>query len=166
MTDACWLVDIGHVVKSARERFKLDYIRARYLLVTRYGQTSAFLFNGVDPAYGIPPGLQRFYDSMTQHGMTVRLQPMQSGPPGTNRQRRVDVDIAAHLVWAASVSRFTSIVLTAGDQDFVPALEIARREFQKQIILFTYSSSAHSDLAAIADEWIRFEDYKEDISSR
>ncbi len=157
----CWLVDIGYVVKASEGRFKLDYVGANDLIAARYGPASAFLFNGVDDRYGIPPGLQRFYDEMARRGMTIRLQPMQSGPPGTNRQRRVDVDIAAHLVWKASVPEVETIVLTTGDQDFVPAAEIVREQFDKQLVLFTYSYRAHPDLVASVDERINFEDFED-----
>ena len=60
----------------------------------RCGPARAFLFNGYDEVYGIPAGLQAFYDEMERQGMVVRLQPMQSGVPGVigrdaqaNRQR-------------------------------------------------------------------------------
>ncbi len=52
-------------------------------------------------------------------GMTVSLSPM-SGTPGMgdHRQRRVDVDLASHLVWQASLPQIQRIVVTTGDQDF------------------------------------------------
>ncbi|HUS14720.1 MAG TPA: NYN domain-containing protein [Chloroflexia bacterium] len=159
MARAAWLVDVGYVVKASEGRFKLDYLRAERYLESRCGPIRSYLFNGVDPAYGIPPGLQRFYDAMTGHGMTVRLHPMQSfGPHGGNRQRRVDVDFSAHLVWQACQAEIDTVVLTTGDQDFVPAVQLARNEFEKRVVLFTYDTMVHHDLIACASEWWKFEE--------
>lgn len=152
-----WLVDLAYVVKASDGRFKLDYVAAEQYLKEKCGEVRTFLFNGFDPAYGIPAGLQAFYDAMRSQGMTVRLHPMQSGPPGTNRQRRVDVDFCAHLIWQACLDQVETLVLTTGDQDFVPAVELAREQFDKQIVLFTYESPVHHDLIACVNEWWHFE---------
>jgi uncharacterized LabA/DUF88 family protein len=157
MTRASWLVDIGYVVKASVGRFKLDYVKAKRYLEERCGPTCVFLFNGVDSDYGISERLQAFYDSMQYRGMQVRLHPMQSGPPGTNRQRRVDVDLSAHLVWQASQPNIQSVILTTGDQDFVPAVELVRSQFAKKVVLFTYDAVVHRDLSASVDEWWHFE---------
>ncbi|GAB4515739.1 MAG: hypothetical protein Kow0047_27660 [Anaerolineae bacterium] len=161
-----WLIDVGYVVKASDGRFKLDYVAARRLLEGRFGRTRAFLFNGFDPQYGIPPGLQSFYDAMRRQGMEIRLHPMESGPPGENRQRRVDVDFSAHMIWQASLPEIEAIVITTGDQDFVPAVELAKAEFGKTVVLFTYESFVHHDLAAAVDDWMLFETYKDQVVKR
>ena len=154
-----WLVDVGYVVKASVGKFKLDYVEAEAFLAERCGgPVQTFLFNGFDAAYGIPNGLQAFYDAMQRRGMVVRLQRMESGPPGSNEQRRVDVDLCAHLIWQASLPQVKTLVLTTGDQDFVPAVEMAHRQFGKKAYLFTYDAMVHHDLSAAADEWWRFED--------
>lgn len=152
-----WLVDIGYVVKASDGKFRLDYVATEKFLQRQLGTPRTFLFNGFDPAYGIQAGLKAFYNSMRLHGMQVRLQPMQSGAPGTNRQRRVDVDFSAHLMWQASRPEIETVVLTTGDQDFVPAVELAREQFQKTIILFTYEGMVNQDLIASVDAWWKFE---------
>lgn len=157
MTGATWLVDVGYVVKASEGQFKLDYIATERFIEQTFGPTRTFLFNGVDPVYGISGGLQAFYNTMQAHGMQVRLQPMESGPPGTNRQRRVDVDFSAHLVWQASLPEIATLVLTTGDQDFVPAVELVRREFGKQVILLTYQAMVNQDLIAAASAWWHFD---------
>jgi uncharacterized LabA/DUF88 family protein len=159
MARVAWLVDVGYVVKASDGKFKLDYIQAEGLLAEHWGPIHTFLFNGVDPAYGIPPGLQRFYDAMKLHGMQVRLQPMQSGPGGVNRQRRVDVDFSAHLLWQTSLPAIETLVVTTGDQDFVPAVELVQTAFGKRVILFTYDTMVHHDLIGTANEWWKFEDH-------
>lgn len=152
-----WLVDVGYVVKASEGKFKLDYALAERLIRDRLGPTRTFLFNGFDSAYGISSGLQAFYTAMQAQGMQVRLHPMESGPPGINRQRRVDVDFSAHLVWQASLPETTALVLTTGDQDFVPAVELVRREFKKQVILFSYDGMVNQDLIAAVSEWWHFD---------
>jgi uncharacterized LabA/DUF88 family protein len=164
MTRAVWLVDIGYVVKAAGGKFKLDYVDAEAFLVETLGPTQTFLFNGFDPAYGIPDGLEGFYHAMRQRGMRVRLHPMQSGPPGTNRQRRVDVDLSAHLVWQACRPEIDVLVLTTGDQDFVPAVEIARQELGKRVLLFTYAAYVNHDLIVAADDWWTFEQHERRVA--
>ncbi len=158
MCQVVWLVDMGYVAKASEGKFRLDYVEAEELLKEALGPTRTYLFNGFDPAYGIPPGLQAFYDAMRKCGMEVRLHPMESGPPGVNRQRRVDVDFGAHLVWQASLPEIETIVITAGDQDFVPAVVLARNELGKRVILFTYEAVVHQDLIACVDEWWQFEE--------
>lgn len=157
MAGATWLVDVGYVVKASEGQFKLDYIVTEQTIRQKFGPTRTFLFNGYDPAYGISSGLQAFYTAMQVQGMQVRLQPMESGPPGTNRQRRVDVDFSAHLIWQASLPDVTTLVLTTGDQDFVPAVELVRREFHKYVLLFSYEKMVNQDLIAAVNEWWRFD---------
>jgi uncharacterized LabA/DUF88 family protein len=157
MAGATWLVDVGYVVKASEGQFKLDYIAAEQIIRKQFGPTQTYLFNGFDPAYGISGGLQAFYTAMQAQGMQVRLQPMESGPPGTNRQRRVDVDFSAHLVWQASLPQVTTLVLTTGDQDFVPAVELVRREFQKHVLLFSYEKMVNQDLIAAVNTWWQFD---------
>jgi len=166
MGKAAWVVDIGYVVKASEGIFRLDYAMALRLLEGRLGSTQAFLFNGYDPDYGVPEGLQAFYSAMEQQGMVVRLQPMQSGPPGSNRQRRVDVDLGAHLVWQAGLTEITSLVLTTGDQDLVPAVDVARQRCGKRVILFTYRANVHHGLEETVDEWWLFENEREEIAWR
>ncbi len=163
---ATWLVDVGYVVKASEGKFKLDYIKAERFLAETCGPVEVFLFNGIDAAYGIPTGLQAFYDAMKQRGMQVRLQPMQSGHPGTNRQRRVDVDFSAHMVWQASLPGIETLVITTGDQDFVPAVSLVRSQMGKRVILFTYDGTVHRDLIAAADEWWRFDEKEARLARR
>lgn len=156
---AAWLVDIGYVVKASEGKFKLDYLAGEEFLADRLGPVKTFLFNGFDPDYGIPSGLQAFYDLMARRGMAVRLQPMQSGPVGQNRQRRVDVDLGAHLVWQASLEAVKAVVITTGDQDLVPAVELVRQQLAKQVVVFSYADNVHRQLAETANEWWKFEDH-------
>jgi uncharacterized LabA/DUF88 family protein len=165
MNRAAWLVDVGYVVKASEGLFRLDYLHAQRLIEERCGPTRAYLFNGYDEVYGIPAGLQAFYDTMRQHGMEVRLQPMQSGAPSVldreaqaNRQRRVDVDLAAHLVWQASQPDVETLVVTTGDQDLIPAIEVVRERMGKRVMLYTYRRNVSHELVDVADEWWLFED--------
>jgi uncharacterized LabA/DUF88 family protein len=69
-------------------------------------------------------------------------------------------------VWQASLPEIQTVVLTTGDQDFVPAVELVRNEFGKPVILFTYKAMVHADLIAAADEWWTFEDQKAWVARR
>jgi len=48
-------------------------------------------------------------------------------------------------------------VLTTGDQDFVPAVELVRREFQKHVLLFSYEKMVNQDLIAAVNTWWQFD---------
>ncbi len=156
-----WLVDIGFVVKVGSQRFKLDYIATERWLTERFGTVSTFLFNGYDPSYGIPEGLNRFYTAMRASGMTVCLHPM-SGRAGygDHRQRRVDVDMTAHLVWQASLPEVERIVITTGDQDFLPAVNIARNQCGKKVVLLCYDQDVSADLKQETDETLFLDDIR------
>jgi hypothetical protein len=159
-----WLVDIGFVVKVGSQRFKLDYIATEKWLNDRFGPVTTFLFNGYDPTYGIPDGLNRFYTAMRSAGMTVCLHPM-SGRAGfgDHRQRRVDVDMTAHLVWQASLPDVERVVLTTGDQDFLPAVHIVREQCRKQVVLLCYDQDVSADLKQVSDELLFLDDIRTEV---
>ena len=162
---SAWLVDIGYVVKTAPARFKLDYVAARHVLQAQFGAVNTFLFNGYDEAFGIPAGLRAFYEAMEEQGMTVRLHPMAGASASRDhRQRRVDVDIAAHMVWQASLATIERIVLTSGDQDFLPAVRMVQEQFGKKLVLFAYDLNVHKALQAAADRHILFEHHQERLA--
>ncbi len=157
-----WLVDIGYVVKVGSKRFKLDYTVTANWLSDRYGPTATFLFNGYDRELGIPDGLHKFYDAMRAEGMKVCLHPMSGSPYGRDhRQRRVDVDMAAHLVWQSFLPEVGQIVITTGDQDFRPAVDIAREQANKHIVLLSYAQDVSADLISGVHEHLRLDDFQE-----
>jgi len=156
--DTVWLVDVGYVTKASKDIFRLDYLAGHDLLQERCGATRGMLFNGYDLSYGISEGLDAFYNVMRGHGFEVRLHPMMSGEEGMNRQRRVDVDLCARMIWEASRDYVKWVVLTTGDQDFIPAVELVKDRSDKRVVLFTYNKNVHLELAGRVDEWWRFED--------
>jgi len=166
MAGTVWLVDMGYVVKTAKKSgMRLDYVLARDLLGTRFGETHAFLFNSVDDAFGIPDGLRAFYRAMEAQGMVVRLHPMTGeAAAGTHRQRRVDVDLASHAVWQASLPDTRVIVLTTGDQDLVPAVELCRERFGVFIVLFAFQHDVSRALREAVDDWLCIEDFRDRLA--
>jgi uncharacterized LabA/DUF88 family protein len=169
MHHAAWLIDVGYVVKTAGQGlFKLDYAAGQRFLAARFGPTATFLFNGYDAASGVTEGLRRFYDVMRSlHGMTVCLHAMESEPlTGTLHQRRVDVDLAAHLVWQASLAGVEAIVLTTGDQDFIPAVTVVRQQLNKPVWLFTFDRNVHRELIDAATGRILFEEFRGQLEKK
>lgn len=164
MANTAWMIDMGYVVSASAGKFKLDYLKARQFIQSRFGSVNGFIFNGVDSEYGMPAGLESFYGTMASQGFDVRLQPMESGPPGTNRQRRVDVDLCAHLIWQASLGGIETLVLTTGDQDFLPAVELVRTKMKKRVVLFAYDAKVSKELIASVDEVLTFEDHEKAVS--
>ncbi len=165
MSECAWLVDMGYVVKAAKEsNMKLDYLAGRHLLTNRYGSTAVFLFNSLDQSYGIPDGLKKFYDAMEQQGMVACLQPMSGDPnTGDHRQRRADVDFASHAVWQASLGDVKRVVFTTGDQDMTPAAKLCQDKFGVQIVLFTFRRNVSKALTDLANEHLFFEDHRSQL---
>jgi uncharacterized LabA/DUF88 family protein len=147
-----WLVDIGYVTMASKGRGKVDYLEARRFLEKKYNlPCSPILFNGIDSRYGIDLGLKQFYYTMERSGFTVKLFDMEGGI-----QKQVDVAIASHLVYF--LMKGCTTVLSSGDRDFVPALELGGSESGK-IILLTYDFGVHKDLSALSSEHLYFENF-------
>jgi len=162
MSKCAWLVDMGYVVKTAKKvGMKIDYVAAVQVLQERYEHAEAFLFNGYDDAIGIPAGLKGFYQAMEKQGMAVRLHPMTGdAAAGTHRQRRVDVDFASHAVWQSSLPDVGSLVLTTGDQDMIPAVELCRLQLGVEVVLFTFAQDVSQSLINCANDQMLFENYR------
>lgn len=157
---------MAYVVKAAKKcDFRLDYILAREWLAERYGNPRVYLFNSFDQGFGVPPGLEGFYHAMRQQGMTVRLHPMSGDiSAGNHKQRRVDVDIASHVIWQAARGDVDPIVLTSGDQDMIPAVEICRQEFRRKVVLLSFRESVSRQLIDAVDDHILFEKNRSRLS--
>ncbi|HYG18278.1 MAG TPA: NYN domain-containing protein, partial [Ohtaekwangia sp.] len=114
------------------------------------------IFNSVD-AYGVDFGLSQFYYTMKKIGFTVNLYQMEGGA-----QKQVDVAIGAHLVYYAM--KGYRIILSSGDVDFVPAVDVALKDDPaRNITLLTYNFGVHDSLSAICTDHIFFEDHPEII---
>lgn len=154
---AVWLIDMGYVVKASRGAFRLDYVKGQKTLAKEFGSVATHVFNGVDQSYGIPEGLRRFYDGITARGMSVHLYEMDPGQPGENEQRRVDVAIGAHMVHLAHEGTVATVILTSGDSDLVPAVELVASRIGKPVVLLTYAKAVARDLIAAVKEHRTFE---------
>lgn len=149
-----WLIDIGYVTQGSRGRGKVDYIKTRTFLEKRYNAPcEAAIFNGVDKHYGIDLGLKQFYYNMEKSGFTIKLYEMEGGA-----QKQVDVAIASYIVYYAM--KGYSIVLSSGDRDFAPALQLAADQ-GSVVSLITYDFGVHRDLIDLAKEVLHFEDFPE-----
>jgi uncharacterized LabA/DUF88 family protein len=107
----------------------------------------------VDKKYGIDLGLKQFYHTMEKSGFVVKLYEMEGGA-----QKQVDVAIASYIVYYAL--KGYAVVLSSGDRDFVPAVELAVAEGSKVVVL-TYNFGVHGDLIHLASEHLYFEDFPE-----
>lgn len=149
-----WLIDVGYVTQASRGRGKVDYVKTRAFLEKRYNTTGeALIFNGVDKRYGIDLGLKQFYHSMETAGFVVKLYEMEGGA-----QKQVDVAIASYIVYYAM--KGYRVVLSSGDRDFVPAVQLAVEQGAK-VTLMTYDFGVHGDLIGLADEALHFEGFPE-----
>jgi len=148
-----WLIDVGYVTKASKGRGKVDYIATKIFLETMFESSCLpIIFNSVD-AYGVDFGLNQFYYTMKKAGFIVNLYKMEGGS-----QKQVDVAIGSHLVYYAL--KGYDIVLSSGDIDFVPAVEMARKDNNKlTVTLLTFNFGVHEELSKLSSDHLFFEDY-------
>jgi uncharacterized LabA/DUF88 family protein len=150
-----WLIDMGYVTKASKSRFKLDYVKAkRWIEHKLQDGCQAIIFNSVDKRWGVDKGLVQFYHTIQQAGFAVNLYQMEGGA-----QKQVDVAIAATAVYRATQGH--TIVLSSGDLDFLPAINLITQQISGRLVLFTYDQGFHADLSQTASEHWLFEDYPE-----
>jgi uncharacterized LabA/DUF88 family protein len=148
---------MGYVIKAGLGKPRLDYVACENWIALEYGECASFVFNSQGADGPTSAGLWSFYEQMRARGAKVSLQPMSRDAEGTLRQRRVDVDIGSHLVWLASLPQIKTLVLTTGDQDLIPAVNMARAQLEKRVILFAYDSAVHHELAGAASQRLYLE---------
>lgn len=150
-----WLIDMGYVTKASKTRFKLDYVvTKRWIERKLQDKCQAIIFNSVDKRWGVEKGLVQFYHTIRQAGFTVNLYQMEG-----ESQKQVDVAIAATAVYMATQGHI--VILSSGDLDFLPAVNLITQIIRAKLILFTYDFGFHDDLSKAASEHWMFEDYPE-----
>jgi len=154
-----WLIDVGYVTKASKGRGKIDYIATKTFLETKFKSSCLpIIFNSVD-SYGVDFGLNQFYYTMKKAGFIVNLYQMEGGS-----QKQVDVAIGSHLVYYAL--KGYDIVLSSGDIDFVPALQMARKDDDKiNVTLLTFNFGVHRELSKLSTDHLFFEDYPKIIKN-
>lgn len=151
--DLVWLIDMGYVTKASKKFGKVDYLATKKFLETTFETPcQPIIFNSVDHS-GVDLGLSQFYYTMKKVGFIVNLYQMEGGA-----QKQVDVAIASHLVYYAL--KGYQIVLSSGDIDFVPAIEIVRKDNDHiNVTLLTYNFGVHKELARLSSAHLFFEDH-------
>lgn len=149
-----WLIDMGYVTKASKGRGKVDYIATKSELEKLYQLVcKPVIFNSVDDS-GVDIGLNQFYYTVKKAGFIVNLYRMEGGA-----QKQVDVAIASHLVYHAMLG--DHVVLSSGDIDFLPALQLVRdAKSDTKIVLLTFAVGVHKELTAICDDHLLFEDHR------
>ena len=154
-----WLVDVGYVTKASKGRGKVDYVATKAFLENKFKTPcQPIIFNSVD-AYGVDFGLNQFYYTMKKAGFIVNLYQMEGGA-----QRQVDVAIGSYLVYYA-LKNYT-IVLSSGDVDFVPAIQVARLDDQKiNVTLLTFKFGVSQVLSGLCSDNFFFEEHPQLLRS-
>ena len=155
-----WLIDMGYITKASKGRGKVDYVATKKFLETKLKKPCLpLIFNSVD-SYGVEFGLNQFYFTMKKAGFVVNLYPMEGGA-----QKQVDVAIGAHLIYHAL--KGSTIVLSSGDIDFVPAISLAKKDNPDiEIFLLTFDFGVHEELKKLTNDHFLFEDYQQTIKSK
>jgi uncharacterized LabA/DUF88 family protein len=152
-----WLIDMGYITKASKGRGKVDYTATKKFLETTFKSTCLpIIFNSVD-SYRVDFKLNQFYYTMKLAGFIVNLYQMEGGA-----QKQVDVAIGSHLVYYAL--KGYHIVLSSGDIDFVPAVDVARKDERNiRVTLLTYNFGVHEELSKLSSEHLFFEDHPQII---
>jgi uncharacterized LabA/DUF88 family protein len=152
-----WLIDMGYLTKASKGRGKVDYIATKKFLENKFKlECLPIIFNSVD-SYGVDLGLKQFYYTVKNAGFVVNLYKMEGG-----HQKQVDVAIASHLVYHSL--KGDVIVLSSGDIDFLPAIELVKKENAGQrIIMLTFKAGVHESLIDISEQQIYFEDHPDTV---
>jgi uncharacterized LabA/DUF88 family protein len=150
-----WLIDIGYITKASKAFGKIDYLATKLFLEKKFKLPCLpIIFNSVDHG-GVELGLKQFYYTMEKAGFIVNLYKMEGGA-----QKQVDVAIGSHLVYYAM--KGNNIVLSSGDIDFVPAVQLAKRDNPDvSITLLTFDFGVSETLAENASAKIFFTDHPE-----
>ncbi len=102
--------------------------------------------------------LDRFQVELGYVGMERRTCPNCNEVIEVPRQKRVDTLIATRLLECSFDEKIDKIILVAGDADFVPAVEIAKRKTE---VVLAYAETgnirASTDLKKACDRRIRLE---------
>jgi hypothetical protein len=152
---SAWLIDMGYITKASKGRFKLDYVKAKLWIEHKLqDHCEAIIFNSVDKRWGVDKGLVQFYHTIKQAGFAVNLYQMEG-----DSQKQVDVAIAITAVYKATQGH--TVILSSGDLDFLPAVNLITQQLRTNLILFTYDFGFHDDLSKAASEHWMFEDYPE-----
>lgn len=157
--DLVWLIDMGYITKASKGRGKVDYIATRNFLSSLFNKPChPMIFNSVDPSR-VELRLSQFYYTVRKEGFVVNLYPMEGGA-----QKQVDVAIASHMVLHALQG--SDIVLSSGDIDFVPAMQLIRSHKPNiGITLFTYDFGVHEELKKLASRHLLFEEHAQTLRS-
>lgn len=103
--------------------------------------------------------MQRFFDSLNRLArFEVKLGRLaRRGPDKQNQyyfeQKMVDVLLSIDLVALSTKGRITDVVIVAGDSDFVPAIETAKKE--SVCIWLLHGAHPHNELWNLVDERIK-----------
>ena len=76
----------------------------------------------------------------------------------------VDVAIASEAVWRAAQGE--TIILTTGDIDFLPAINLITKTIGARLILFSYTHGTHKAIREAASEVWTFESVRERIEKQ
>lgn len=157
MHNIVWLIDVGYVTKASKGRGRVDYIETRKFLEEKFNAPCLpILFNSIDK-HRVETGLNQFYYTVKKAGFTVNLYEMEGGS-----QKQVDVAIGSHLVYYAL--KGFAIILSSGDIDFVPAINVARMDDESlNVTLLTFRFGVHEQLSELSTEHLFFEDHPQMI---
>lgn len=161
-----WLIDGQYLFKACPEGDRADYLRLREWL-ERDGEIAQGYYVDSRPDH-CSEGQRRFwtwlkYARPDGPQLQVRLHPLKSertSCPSCGsefqrpRQKGVDVDIVTLAL--TRIDRYDTLLLSAGDGDFLGALEYIRNTMDKRLELVAFRGSVSADLQALADEihWI------------
>jgi uncharacterized LabA/DUF88 family protein len=167
MSGVVWLIDAAYVLKG--HQGNIDYLSMRrflqeWAIPERGGRFDTIIFYNSYREQDLEKA-RPFYDKLQANGFQVKLYPLKKMGVTCQHcntdgerfvQKGVDIAIATDMLSLAYEGKCKRIVLTAGDGDFLDAVQRVRKIF-REVYLAAYQRSCSNELAYAADRvyWLQ-----------
>lgn len=173
-----WIVDGAYLMYASRKYGKFDYALLKSCLEKELGSKffeSYYLNSTPNPPTDQQDAFHTFLKLAAPKGPHMRVQlykiknqnnecPKCAHKYERQVQKGVDVGIATLVLKLATQQKYERLVLSAGDGDFEDAIEYAKSELNKEIIIAGFDGSVSGDIQSYADRVIWLDGLWKDIS--
>lgn len=164
-------IDAGYfnkVLELDFKKTKIDLDKMKNVLSKKYNLLRAYYYNCLPYQSPTPTDdeKRRFSSAQKFHGKLKRIDCFDvregrleyRGTDDTGKrifvQKRVDIMLACDLVQLSMKNKIEQAVIITGDSDFLPAIDIAKKEGVSITLLHGTACKPHNDLYDIADHRI------------
>ena len=129
---------------------RIDYRKFKELMTQKSYLVGAFMYLGMPDK--ISAKKEKFLKYLTEMaGYTIQTRPLKVLPPGTTKQRGIDIFIYKDIVELAEEDAYDKAVLVSGDADFVDAVR-KLKALKKRFVIWSFRKSLSKLLRKEAGE--------------